>query len=162
MIQQIKLLAIKKGNMKQLILFLLLSTTTYSQQTYFNKYQYIADSFENVYGIPSAVMLAVAMQESGGGKSRNAKLLNNHFGIMGKNNLLKTHGIKSRYQWYSSDTASYEGFCKLVARRKFYSNLKGNKNTAVWVKAIAYSGYAGSAAKWQAAINSIIRKYKLT
>lgn len=148
--------------MKHLILFLLLSTTTYSQQTYFNKYQIIADSFENVYGIPSAVMLAVAMQESGGGKSRNAKLLNNHFGIMGKNNLLKTHGIKSRYQWYPSDTASYEGFCKLVARRKFYSNLKGNKNTAVWVKAIAYSGYAGSAAKWQAAINSIIRKYKLT
>ena len=107
-------------------------------------------------------MLAVAMQESGGGKSRNAKLLNNHFGIMGKNNLLKTHGIKSRYQWYPSDTASYEGFCKLVARRKFYANLKGNTNTSLWVRAIGNSGYAGSATKWIAAINSIIRKYKLT
>ena len=145
-----------------IVLSITIVTSTWSQQTYFNKYQYIADSFENVYGIPSAVMLAVAMQESGGGKSRNAKLLNNHFGIMGKNNLLKTHGIKSHYQWYPSDTASYEGFCKLVARRKFYTNLKGNKNTAVWVKAIAYSGYSGNAAKWQAAINSIIRKYKLT
>jgi hypothetical protein len=134
----------------------------WTQNSYFSKYQYIADSFENVYGIPSAVMLAVAMQESGGGVSRNAKLLNNHFGIMGTNNLLKTHGIKSRYKWYPSDTASYEGFCKLVARRKFYTTLKGNKNTTAWVKAIAYSGYSGNAAKWNAAINSIIRRYKLT
>jgi flagellum-specific peptidoglycan hydrolase FlgJ len=150
--------------MKKLIVtvFMALSVTCWTQTEYFSKYQYIADSFENTYGIPSAVMLAVAMQESGGGKSRNAKLLNNHFGIMGKNNLLKTHGIKSRYQWYPSDTASYEGFCKLVARRKFYTNLKGNKNTAGWVRAIANSGYAGNAAKWNSAINAIIRKYKLT
>jgi flagellum-specific peptidoglycan hydrolase FlgJ len=134
-----------------------------AQRAYFDKYQTMADSFETVYGIPSALMLAVAMQESGGGTSRVAKLLNNHFGIMGKNNLLKTHGIKSRYQWYASDTASYEGFCKLVARRKFYTNLKGNSNALVWVKALGNSGYAGShASVWIASISRIIKSYKLS
>lgn len=137
------------------------ATSIWSQRTYFDKYQTIADSFESVYGIPSSVMLAVAMQESGGGVSRNAKLLNNHFGIMGSNNLKKTHGITSRYKWYPSDTASYEGFCLLVSRRKFYSSLKGNTNPTTWIKAIANSGYAGNAVKWSAAIIGIVRKYNL-
>ena len=68
--------------MKHLILSFCVTFTmaSHSQTTYFQKYQPIADSFESVYGIPSSIMLAVAMQESGGGKSRNAKLLNNHHG----------------------------------------------------------------------------------
>jgi flagellum-specific peptidoglycan hydrolase FlgJ len=150
--------------MKHLTTFFLCSAFSLAlhSQTYYQKYQPIADSLEAVYGIPSSIMLAVAMQESGGGKSKVAKLLNNHHGITGKNNLLKTHGIKSMYQWYPSDTASYEGFCKIVARRKFYTTLKGSTDYKKWVYAIAKSGYAGSnGTRWSAVIIGIIRNSKL-
>jgi flagellum-specific peptidoglycan hydrolase FlgJ len=150
--------------MKHLTTFFLCSAFSLAlhSQTYYQKYQPIADSLEAVYGIPSSIMLAVAMQESGGGKSKVAKLLNNHHGITGKNNLLKTHGIKSMYQWYPNDTASYEGFCKIVARRKFYTTLKGSTDYKKWVYAIAKSGYAGSnGTRWSAVIIGIIRNSKL-
>jgi flagellum-specific peptidoglycan hydrolase FlgJ len=150
--------------MKHLTTFFLCSAFSLAlhSQTYYQKYQPIADSLEAVYGIPSSIMLAVAMQESGGGKSKVAKLLNNHHGITGKNNLLKTHGIKSMYQWYPSDTASYEGFCKVVARKKFYTTLKGSTDYKKWVYAIAKSGYAGSnGTRWSAVIIGIIRNSKL-
>ncbi len=145
-----------------LSLFISLCVYSHSQAAYFQKYQPIADSFETVYGIPSSIMLAVALQESGGGKSKVAKLLNNHHGITGKNNLLKTHGIKSMFQYYPSDTASYEGFCKVVARRKFYTTLRGSTDYRKWIYAIAKSGYAGSnGSHWAAVIIGIVKKYSL-
>jgi len=130
------------------------------QTAYFAKYQKIADSLEAKYQIPSSVMLAVAYHESGGGVSRNAKLLNNHFGIVGKNNLLKTHGIKSKYRYFPSDTAGYVGFCDLVARKSFYANLKGNPDPAKWVYALHRAGYCPSST-WPGKVIGIIRKNKV-
>jgi flagellum-specific peptidoglycan hydrolase FlgJ len=106
-------------------------------------------------------MLAIAYHESGGGNSRTAKLLNNHFGIVGPNNLKKTHNITSRYKQYTSVTDSYFGFCKLISSKSFFSQLKGTTDVAKWVNSIASSGYAGSSKAWAEKIKWIIKNYSL-
>jgi len=128
---------------------------------YFAKYQNIADSFETKYGIPSALMLSIGFLESAGGKSKVAQLLNNHFGIVGPNNLMQTHQIYSRYRYFASDTAAYEGFCKLVASKKFYAKLKGTDNISDWAYALHAAGYA-SAPTWPAKVIRLCKTYQLT
>lgn len=146
------------------LLFSLTSQLAQAQHSYFKTYQPVADSLEKVYGIPSAVILAVAYHESGAGKSKVATLLNNHFGIKGSNNLLKTHNIKSKYKYYASVSESYNGFCRLVTSKKYYSGLK-SKNTTdpkKWISSIASAGYAANAARWTNSIMSVIKKYNLS
>ncbi len=125
------------------------------------QYRPIADSLSAVHGIPSAVILGVAIIESGAGKSRNCKLLNNHFGIKGKNNLLKTKGIRSAYKQYKDGRASYIAFCKLLTKRKFYSKLKGKMDYKLWLDAISKSGYSTVPHEWKKNITAAIQKHKL-
>lgn len=142
---------------------LLLSTPATSQtKTFIQKFRPLADSLSVEYGIPAAVMLGVAIVESGSGTSRNCKLLNNYFGIVGKNDLLKTKGIKSRYKQYPDATASFAGFCKLLAKKKYYKKLKGNMDHKLWVDAISKSGYSEAPATWKQRVSDTIRKNKLS
>ncbi len=133
----------------------------FSQSKYVKKYRPVADSLGKEYGIPPSIILGVAILESGSGTSRNSKLLNNHFGIVGKNNLLKTNGIKSRYKQYPNVIASYVDFCKLLKRKKFYKNLKNNKNHTLWVDAISKAGYSEVPEEWKKRVLATIRKNKL-
>lgn len=133
-----------------------------STQSYINKYRPLADSLSASYGIPAAVILAVATIESSSGAGKNAKILNNHFGIMGKNKLLKTRKIKTRYKQYPNITASYIDFCNLLAKRKYYKRLKGNINYHLWVDAISKSGYSELPLEWKKRVTMIIKKYKLS
>ena len=128
---------------------------------YIKQYKPIADSLAGIYGVPTSVMLGIAIIESGAGKSRNCKLLNNHFGIKGKNNLLKTKGIKSSYKQYDNGRASYVAFCKLMTRKKFYSKLKGKKDHKLWLEAISKAGYSTVPDVWKRNITAAIRKHKL-
>jgi Bax protein len=132
-----------------------------AQGGYVSTYKPLADSLSKVYGIPSSIILAIAIVESGAGSSRNSKLLNNHFGIVGKNNLLKTKGVKTRYKQYSSVTGSYIDFCKLLSRRKYYTRLKGNQDYKLWIDAISKAGYSEAPVEWRKRITSTIQKYKL-
>ncbi len=145
-----------------LLLCLLCLQCLQAQSKYVKKYKPLVDSLYAEYGVPAAVILGVAIVESGSGASRNAKMLNNHFGIVGKNNLLKTKGIKSRYKQYKQVADSYEDFCQLLSRRKFYSTLKGNKDYRVWVDAISKTGYSEMPEEWKKRINTAIRKNKLS
>ncbi len=134
----------------------------FSQSSYIKTYRPVADSLSEIYGIPAAVILGVAIIESGAGSSRNCKLLNNHFGIVGKNNLLKTKGIKSRYKQYPSGAASYAAFCQLMTRKKFYSRLKGNMNYKLWIEAISKVGYSEAPAIWKQRVTTAIKTHKLS
>ena len=125
------------------------------------KYGPLADSLGAAYGIPSALILGVAIIESGSGKSRNARLLNNFFGIKGKNNLLKTKGIRSSYKQYPNDTASFVSFCGLVSRKKLYPTLKGNPDYRLWTNALSLAGYSEIPETWKKLINAAIYKNKL-
>lgn len=138
-----------------------LLSTGYGQSRYVKKYRAIADSLASVYGIPSSIILGVAILESGSGTSRNAKMLNNHFGIVGKNNLLKTKKVRTRYKQYSSVAASYADFCGILSRKKYYSRLKGTKNTKAWIDAIAKAGYSEAPVEWKKRITATIKKNKL-
>ena len=153
---------LENPRIRLLVFFLMVAFQTVSGQSkYIRQYRPIADSLSAVYGIPSSVMLGVAIIESGAGKSRNCKLLNNHFGVKGKNNLLKTKGIKSGYKQYPDGRASYLAFCKLVTKRKFYPKLKGKKDHTLWLDAISKSGYSTVPEEWKRNITATIRKHKL-
>jgi len=116
----------------------------------------------NKFGIPTSIILATAIVESGAGTSKKAKLLNNHFGIVGKNNLKKrTPPIKTRYKQFASVEDSYTAFCELLSKRGFYTALKGNMDYKQWVAAISKSKYSTNPASWSNQITNIIVKYKL-
>lgn len=145
-----------------LVLFVMLAFQTVSAQSkYIKQYKPIADSLSDIYGVPTSVMLGVAIIESGAGKSRNCKLLNNHFGIKGKNNLLKTKGIKTSYKQYPDGRASYVAFCKLMTKKKFYHKLKGKNDHKLWLDAISKAGYSTVPDEWKRNITAAIRKHKL-
>ncbi|MGZ8557619.1 MAG: glucosaminidase domain-containing protein [Chitinophagaceae bacterium] len=153
---------LENGRTALLIFFLLIVFQTVSGQSkYIRQYKPIADSLSDIYGIPASVMLGVAIIESGAGKSRNCKLLNNHFGIKGKNNLMKTNGIKSSYKQYDNGRASYISFCKLITKKKFYKKLKGKMDHKLWLDAISKSGYSTVPDEWKRNITAAIRKHKL-
>ena len=153
-----------KNGLTSLAGVLLLSSvlTAAAQSRYIRTYQPIADSLSGVYGIPTSVMLGIAIIESGAGSSRNCKLLNNHFGIKGKNNLLKTKGIKSAYKQFSDGRSSYIAFSKLITKKKFYPKLKGNMDHKAWLEAISKAGYSTVPDEWKRNITAAIRKHNLT
>lgn len=149
--------------MKQVLTVLFISFFAYSGSTqnsssYFTKYRKLADSLSKTYGIPACVILGVAYHESGGGTSVVAKKLHNHFGIKGDCNYAVSHH-KSSYRYYPTVEDSYIGFCKLVANKKMYAQMKGSTDCKLWLKKIAATGYAADASKWSGHVNSIIRRY---
>lgn len=138
-------------------LFLTLCFTTIkAQHSYVKDYKSLATDLSSKYGIPASIILSVAFVESGGGTSKNSKTLNNHFGIVGKNTV-----NNSRYKSFSSVKESYEAFCQMITRKKYYEKLKGNDNHSDWVKAIAAAGYSTQPEEWKRRINSIISKISL-
>ena len=108
------------------------------------KYRKFVDSVSIYYQIPADLILGVGVCESGFGVSKHAQKLNNYFGIRGKYS--KIH--KTSYVYYAKPEDSIVAFCELVARSKFYSKLKGNKDPIVWVKALAKANYAGNRKVW--------------
>lgn len=121
----------------------------------------MADSLSYEYSIPASVILGVAIVESSSGSGRAVKLLNNHFGITGKNNVHKTHKIRTMYKQYPSAASSYRDFCLLVVNRKFYPKLQKNKDYKAWLTAISKTGYSARPAEWVQRISGVIIKNKL-
>ncbi|HUR67143.1 MAG TPA: glucosaminidase domain-containing protein [Chitinophagaceae bacterium] len=144
-----------------LILFCGIVQAQSSTKLFIKKYQPLADSLSERYGIPASVILGVSIIESSAGTSKNCKLLNNFFGIVGKNKLMKTKGIKSRYKQYDDPHDSFKDFCKLLKKKKYYDKLKGNMDYKLWTDAISKSGYSEVPSVWKQRINDTIRKNKL-
>ena len=144
-----------------LLLFCLMAHAGLSQSAYVKKWEPVAKHLEEDYGIPVSVILGIAIHESGSGTSRNAKLLNNHFGIKGKNKLLKEKGIRSEYRQYDNVEECYEHFCKIIKKKKFYPKLKDNKDYKLWIDAISKAGYSVIPEIWKQRVLDTIRKNKL-
>jgi len=142
------------------LLFLSLAGSSQSK-TFIQKFRPLADSLSAIYSIPASIILGVSLIESGSGTSRNCRLLNNYFGIVGKNDLKKTKGIKTRYKQYTDATASFIDFCKLLAKKKYYKKLKGNMDYKLWTDAISKSNYSEVPEVWRQRINQAIRTNKL-
>ena len=151
----------KYGQLLLILLFLAPVAGFTQTKTFLTKFRPLADSLEEEYEIPASVILGVAIIESSSGTSRNCKLLNNYFGIVGKNDLLKTKGIKTRYKQYEDATASFIHFCKVLKKKKYYKKLKGNMDYKLWTEAISQHGYSEVPDVWKQRINDTIRKNKL-
>ena len=153
-----------KKNKYIILLFTLFSVISIAEgqsKDYVAKYKPLCDSLSVQYGIPSVVILGIAIEESGYGTSKVCRLLNNHFGIVGKNNLRQTHHIKSRYKYYPSDTASFIHFCQYVTARKYYQKIKGSTNIRKWLFTIGRSGYCKNPKRWTAVIMKMLHRHKL-
>ena len=139
-------------------LFAIIMMHVYGQSAvYFEKYQSLADSLSGVYKIPSSVILAVAYWESGGGTSKVALKLHNHFGIVGdcKYSISK---YKSSYRYYPTIEDSYISFCKLIASKKFYGSMLESVDALLWLKKIASGGYAADPVYWSNTVYNVIKK----
>lgn len=150
------------------VLFVLLmgSNVVFSQRAYKNyadKYKELSIRLMNETGIPASVILGVAMLESGMGTSKNARLLHNHFGIVGRNSLHRKKGTtyRSRYREYPSDTASFKHFVQLLSRKKWFAALQGKQEYAVWLKHMNHAGYSTAGREWVKRVTSLITRYKL-
>lgn len=154
---------IKLFKRKILILGVMMITLTAQAQnkSYINDHKLLAMVLSEQYGIPAPLILAVAAIESSGGRGPAARVLNNHFGIEGKNSFVTQRGIKSRYKEYPNEWASYIDFCRLLTRKRFYKRLKGNDNVTLWVKAMSAAHYSEVPEEWEQKIFSVLSKIKM-
>lgn len=141
--------------------FTITSANANKTHDYIKKYNLLIEQLSKEYGIPRSIITAISIIESGAGRSRNCKLLKNHFGIKGRNNLLKLKGIRSSFKQYETDEASFRDFCELITRRKYYKKLKGNNDYIAWINAIASAGYSTTPLVWKKEITKTIKYYKL-
>lgn len=144
-------------------LFICISTLTLAQNVqikYADKYKDIAIKQMNEYGIPASIVLGVAIHESGGGASKVARHLNNHFGFKGHNTSKK---INSSYKGYSSVEESYTDFINTLKRKKEFSLLfdkYSDHDYKNWALGIHRNGYATSKT-WAKQVIGLIERYKL-
>lgn len=129
---------------------------------YIDKYENLAVYKMQEHQIPASIILGVSIVESAAGQSIICKNLNNFFGIKGKNkSSLKKMGYKSSYKEYSSDSASFEHFCQVLKKKKFYKTLKGTTDFKEWLNQMNKASYASAKQKWIDDITKTINKYKL-
>lgn len=143
-----------------LALLAIMISANAQNHTYISKHKAITTELAQQYGIPSSVILAVAIVESSAGEGKTAKKLNNHFGIVGQNQAKKI-GYKSRYKQYDSEQESFMDFCRTISKKGFYARLKDNADTKQWVQALSRAGYSEKPQVWEKRILSTIKANKL-
>lgn len=126
-------------------------------QRYADSHRNIAATLALEYGIPREVILGVAAIESSSGQAKNCRDLNNHFGIVGSNNIAR----HTRYKQYASTEESFRDFCKLMVRKGFYLRLKGNNNPTAWAEAISKCGYSEQPGVWKQRVVTIMKTNRL-
>jgi len=141
---------------------ILLSSTAQSQtiQDYVEEHTDHAQELMREYEVPASVILAVAIHESAGGKSKVARHLNNHFGIKGANNNTE---INSSYRDYESADESYDNFVEVLQNRSSFNKLFDKCDQydyTAWARGIQRGGYASSRT-WANQVIAIINKYEL-
>lgn len=147
-----------------LLLFLLFQCNVIhasGAKKYIEKYHDLVISLSEEYGIPVSVITAISLIESGAGKSKNCLLLKNHFGIIGKNKLMKTKGVHSKFKQYQTDEDSFKDFCKIISRKKYYNKLKGKIDYKLWIEAMAKAGYSTTPDVWRKEMYGAIKANKL-
>ena len=133
-----------------------------SIKQYIKKYEALAMEKAEEHQIPASIILGVSIVESAAGKSQICKALKNFFGIKGKNwSSEEKMGYKSAYKEYKSDKESFEHFCQVLSRKKFYKALKGSDDYKEWLNQMNKASYASAKQKWIDDITKTIRKYEL-
>jgi hypothetical protein len=131
-----------------------------STEDYIAEHVAHAQELMRINQLPASLILAVAIHESGAGKSKIAKYLNNHFGVKGSNTNTEIH---SAYRDYPTVDSSYNHFVSFLHSRSYFNVLFGKydqydfKN---WAIGIQRGGYAHSRT-WASQVIGLIKKYEL-
>lgn len=145
--------------------FVLMTTVATAQKAvkkYIKKYEGLAIEKAERHHIPASIILGVSMVESDAGRSAVAKSLNNFFGIKGANwSSTKKMGFKSAYKEYKTDGESFEHFCQVLKKKKFYGKLKGTVDFKEWLNQMNRAEYATAKGTWVKKINTAISQFKL-
>lgn len=130
-------------------------------QNYIKEHSKLAMQLMQKSGVPASVILGVAMVESSLGRSKSSKVLNNHFGIIGKNDKAES-GYKSPYRQFDDVESSYENFVHIVTSKSFYERLKGSLDFSKWLTGLNKAGYCATDQHvWKRDIMFFINKYAL-
>lgn len=131
-------------------------------QSYIEHYSPLVKKLSAKTGIPASIIMGIAIIESGYGNSKNCILLKNHFGIVGKNNLADKHPkYHSIYKSYRSDEASFNHFCQVIQRKKYYTHLKGKTDYKAWLQKINAGNYSCAQMVWVNRITIAIQSHHL-
>ncbi len=153
---------ILKRKVLMLAFLAMILTANAQNASYISKHKTITTELSEQYGIPASVILAVAIVESSSGQAHAATRLNNHFGMVGKNNLkAEKKGYRSKYKQYDTDKESFMDFCRVISNKDFYARLKDNSDTREWIKAISKAGYSEMPVIWEKRILNTISSNKL-
>jgi len=130
--------------------FCLFAYAQYTPEGYIEAYTPLALTVEREYGIPACITLAQACLESGFGKSRAARLRNNHFGIV--------HGRRR----YGSVEECYMAYALLLSTSARYASLFDIPITDYkgWAEGLQRCGYATDG-RYARKLVLIIEKYSL-
>ena len=138
------------------LIILFFSLKISAQNSYINQHKSVATELSKEFGIPSAIILSIAYVETGGGNSKHAQTLNNHFGMVGKKTV-----NSSKFKSFESSKESFRAFCEMISRKKYYQKMKGNLDCSEWLNEIASAGYAVKPGEWKQKINHVIKKFGL-
>lgn len=123
---------------------------------------------EEKYKVPRAIILAQALQESGGGESKLAQMANNLFGVKCfQKNCPKGHCVNykddvawDRFRCYASVRESFESHSRLLSGKRYGVLKRHGMDYVKWAKGLKRLGYAtdrGYAAK----LINLIETYNL-
>ena len=107
-----------------------------------------AKRIEKDFGVPVALVIAQAAQETGWGKSRLCKENNNYFGIRRNHEHMK----------YETKAQSFSDYGGVMTQRCY--NVLTPKDLSEWLRALNLCNYAGHK-EYTKKLNSIIFKYGL-
>jgi flagellum-specific peptidoglycan hydrolase FlgJ len=145
-------------------------TIVYSEvvRAYVDKYKDIAMSNMKNYGIPSSIILAQGILESGAGRGDLALSGNNHFGIkchvgwVGETVYHDDDAAQECFRKYKDPAESYKDHAIFLTSRQRYSSLfvldKGDYKA--WAKGLREKGYATDP-KYPEKLISYIERYNL-
>jgi flagellum-specific peptidoglycan hydrolase FlgJ len=142
--------------------------TTEIVLAYIDNFKEIAKNNMNQYGIPSSIILAQGILESGAGTGPLSALANNHFGIKchkdwtGPSVSYDDDAAQECFRKYAEAKESYADHATFLINRTWYADLfKLEKNDyKSWAKGLKAAGYATDP-KYAEKLIGIIERYQL-
>lgn len=120
-----------------------------SARDYINRYEEIAITEMNTYGIPASITLAQGLLESANGNSTLARQANNHFGIKctpdwkGESFLMDDDKRDDRFRVYQSPEDSFRDHSAFLLRKRYAALFELDKDDyRGWAKGLKQAGYA--------------------
>lgn len=143
------------------------SYSSYTVNSYIDRFKAIAVKEMNLYGIPASITLAQGLFESGFGNGELARVANNHFGIKctsdwkGRSYYKDDDNVNDCFRVYNNPEDSYRDHSEFLKRKRYARLFELDKNDYVgWAYGLKGAGYATNPQYPQLLINAI-QKYHL-